>query len=210
MTIQWVLIASFLYWELAVIVLFMLPFISSTVWKYILRFHLWEVVARKANTYFIVFLIVLILFFLDSIREMVKYSGKHSSHDYEAELQMHMKLFRSQRNYYIAGMAIFLSLVIYRLAALILTESDLIERNEESMKKAQESMQNLQNLTQKTKEVEVQTLPNEKFITELEKLSNELKNKENELKSVEQDMENLKIRNEQLSKDYKDLLEKMN
>ncbi|GIY76013.1 b-cell receptor-associated protein 29 [Caerostris extrusa] len=201
MTIQWVLIASFLYWELAVIVLFMLPFISSTVWKYILRFHLWEVIARKANTYFIVFLIVLILFFLDSIREMVKYSGKHSSHDYEAELQMHVKLFRSQRNYYIAGMAIFLSLVIYRLAALILTESDLIERNEESMKKAQESMQNLQNLTQKTKK---------KKHLELEKLSNELRNKENELKSVEQDMENLKIRNEQLSENYKDLLEKMN
>ena len=52
---------------------------------------------------------ILILFFLDAIREMQKYSSEEQhqqavgvSH-LDAQMQMHMRLFRAQRNFYIAG-----------------------------------------------------------------------------------------------------------
>ena len=53
---------------------------------------------------------ILILFFLDAIREMQKYSTEElqqqkaggMSH-LDAQMQMHMRLFRAQRNFYIAG-----------------------------------------------------------------------------------------------------------
>ncbi|GFS40892.1 b-cell receptor-associated protein 29 [Nephila pilipes] len=209
MTIQWVIIASFLYLELGIIVLLILPFISPRVWKSLLRFRLWKTIEEKANAYFMIFLIVLLLFFLDSIREMIKYSGKHS-HDYEAELQMQMKLFRSQRNYYIVGFAIFLSLVIRRLAMLILMESDLLIKNEIAMKGAQEATENLQKLTKEVKESEViQSLPDETFLKEIAKLDYEIKSKDSDIMSAEEELENLRNRNEQISKGCEDLLKQI-
>jgi B-cell receptor-associated protein 31 len=53
---------------------------------------------------------VLILLFLDSIREMNKF-GKVAGEKFvqhEQELDRHMKMFRSQRNFYIVGFALFL------------------------------------------------------------------------------------------------------
>ncbi|GFY63682.1 bap31 domain-containing protein [Trichonephila inaurata madagascariensis] len=165
---------------------------------------------RKSKCIFFIFLIVLVLFFLDSIREMMKYSAKHS-HDYEAELQMQMKLFRSQRNYYIVGFAIFLSLVIRRLIMLILEESELLAKNEEAMKKAQEATENLQKLEKEAKEVEeLQSSTDEKFLKEIVKLEDEMKKKDHDLISAEQELEDLKNRNEQISKECKDLIEKIN
>lgn len=53
---------------------------------------------------------------LDSIREMNRYSiGKvqDSEHGHlDAELQHSMKLFRAQRNFYVAGFALFLYLYV--------------------------------------------------------------------------------------------------
>lgn len=53
--------------------------------------------------------------FVDAIREMRKYSVGREEHGVDhghldAELQYSMKLFRAQRNFYIAGFALFLCL----------------------------------------------------------------------------------------------------
>ena len=45
-------------------------------------------------------------------------SSGHASH-LDAQMQMHMRLFRAQRNFYISGFALFLCLVIKRMVALI-------------------------------------------------------------------------------------------
>ena len=59
--------------------------------------------------YFYVLIAVLILFFLDAIREMQKYSSEEQitrrvglSH-LDTQMQMQMRLFRAQRNFFIAG-----------------------------------------------------------------------------------------------------------
>jgi B-cell receptor-associated protein 31 len=54
--------------------------------------------------------------FTDAIREMRKYSdeqetGEHSHGAHlDTQIQMHMRLFRAQRNFYISGFALFLCL----------------------------------------------------------------------------------------------------
>jgi B-cell receptor-associated protein 31 len=55
-----------------------------------------------------------LVFCLDSIRELRKYAGAEMTdrHSPQAEAQAHMKEFRSQRNFYIAGFALFLWLYV--------------------------------------------------------------------------------------------------
>merc|ERR1712025_965261 len=81
--------------------------------------------------------------FLDAIREMQKYSSeeqlqqqKGMSH-LDTQMQMHMRLFRAQRNFYIAGFALFLCLVIKRLVGLISANAGLQAEKEAAMKQAE-------------------------------------------------------------------------
>ncbi|KAK6317788.1 hypothetical protein J4Q44_G00110790 [Coregonus suidteri] len=81
MTLQWTVVAFFLYVEIAVILIFCLPFISAKRWRS--------------------------LFNLNALREVRKYSS--AEHMGDAKLNpnlfdhLHMKLFRAQRNLYISG-----------------------------------------------------------------------------------------------------------
>ena len=72
---------------------------------------------------------------------MTKYSGELSSdhsgsRHVDAELQHSMKLFRAQRNFYIAGFALFLLLVIKKLVTLISALAQLGLEAEAAMKQA--------------------------------------------------------------------------
>lgn len=52
-------------------------------------------------------------------------------------MQGSMRLFRAQRNFYISGFSLFLSLVIRRLVILISTQANLQAQSEASMRQAQ-------------------------------------------------------------------------
>lgn len=68
-------------------------------------------------------IIILIVLFLDAVREVRKYSNKEIGTDAKLLPNMvdhlHMKLFRAQRNLYISGFAVFLWLVMKRVVTLI-------------------------------------------------------------------------------------------
>ncbi|KAG7454553.1 hypothetical protein MATL_G00261010 [Megalops atlanticus] len=57
-------------------------------------------------------IIILIVLFLDAVREVRKYSGVQHGKDAKLHLHMfdhlHMKLFCAQRNLYISGFSLFL------------------------------------------------------------------------------------------------------
>ena len=78
-------------------------------WTRILRSSLLRGLETQLVYYFYVLIAVLILLFLDSIREMEKYSNEELQHrkvglsHLDTQMQMQMRLFRAQRNYYIAG-----------------------------------------------------------------------------------------------------------
>lgn len=60
-----------------------------------------------------------------------------ADHHLNLELQHSMRLFRAQRNFYISGFSIFLTLVIRRLVILISSQAQLLAQSEASMRQAQ-------------------------------------------------------------------------
>ncbi|CAL8261282.1 unnamed protein product [Merluccius merluccius] len=65
---------------------------------------------------------ILIVLFLDAVREVHKYSAPEAQ---EAQVNpnlfdhLHMKLFRAQRNLYISGFSLFLWLIMRRIVTLV-------------------------------------------------------------------------------------------
>lgn len=69
-------------------------------------------------------------------------------------MQNSMRLFRAQRNFFIAGFSIFLVLVIRRLVMLISTQATLLAQSTASMRQAQgasEAARNLLSTSDETK-----------------------------------------------------------
>lgn len=208
MTIQWTLVATFLYLELAFIFLLILPIISPKVWQCVFQSRVFRLLADKADVYFTVFIIVLIFFFVDSIREMLNYSSK-TPIDLGQELQIHLKLFRSQRNYYISGFTVFLWLVIRRLVMLVLHEADLLSENESAMKRAQNATETVEKIMRRKEEIEREkSVITQVSIMEANELRKSIEEKENELEIKRKAVEDMKERSLSVKKEYEDLLEK--
>lgn len=73
----------------------------------------------------------------------------------QLELQHSMRLFRAQRNFYISGFSIFLTLVIRRLVILISAQAQLLAQSEASLRQAQSASTAARSLLsqQKTNEI---------------------------------------------------------
>ncbi|XP_030072618.1 B-cell receptor-associated protein 29-like, partial [Microcaecilia unicolor] len=124
MTFQWTVVASFLYAEVAILLILCIPFISPLRWEKIFKFQLWNTIGAYWNKAFLTVIVILIVLFLDAVREVKKYSAtqvvdKDSKLYPNAYDHIHMKLFRSQRNLYISGFSLFLWLVLRRVIILI-------------------------------------------------------------------------------------------
>merc|ERR1711973_703061 len=138
MSLHWTLIAGFLYAEIGALLLLLLPFISPRMWNKLIKG-----IENQFIYYFYVLVTILILFFLDAIREIRKYSSEEQNQKtsqmshLDAQMQMHMRLFRAQRNFYIAGFALFLCLVIKRLVSLISANAGLQAEKDAAMKQAE-------------------------------------------------------------------------
>lgn len=68
-------------------------------------------------------IMVLIVLFIDALREVKKYSGPEPMQDAKVNPNVydhvHMKLFRAQRNLYISGFSLFLWLIMRRVVTLL-------------------------------------------------------------------------------------------
>lgn len=122
-----------------------------------------------------------------------------------------MRLFRAQRNFYISGFALFLSLVIRRLVILISSQATLLAQNEAAMRQAQSATTTARSLlSQRTIGGEsAQNDSNEahdKAVSELKNQIKELQVKnvelENSLTKEKKDKEALKSQADSLAKEY--------
>lgn len=144
MSLQWTIIATFLYFEVGVLTLFLVPYMSAKRWNGLFRSRFYQALSAQAQWYFTFLLCILVLFLLDSIREMRKYSNPdlNDSHTpLDHEMQSNMRLFRAQRNFYISGIALFLSFVIKRFISLMTLQASLVAQSEASLKQAQSASQ---------------------------------------------------------------------
>ncbi|XP_065091562.1 B-cell receptor-associated protein 31 isoform X1 [Ochlerotatus camptorhynchus] len=221
MSLVWSLIASFLYVEIFIVLMLVLPVASPQRWQRFFKSRFLAMLSSQAQTYFYLLLFVLVLFLLEAIREMRKYShvGEfHGTGDPAAEqhlnvgMQHSMRLFRAQRNFYISGFAIFLSLVIRRLISLITTQAQLLAQSEASLKQAQSATAAARSLmSQQKKEDEAGDKPKPTAPSADEVSADDLKKRvaelESELTRERKDKEAMKSQSESLNREYDRLTE---
>ncbi|XP_023144289.1 B-cell receptor-associated protein 29 isoform X3 [Amphiprion ocellaris] len=220
MGLQWTAVAIFLYAEIAVIVILCLPFISARRWQSIFKLRIWNFMARFWNKVFLTMIIILIVLFLDAVREVRKYSGKEIGTDAKLQPNMfdhlHMKLFRAQRNLYISGFAVFLWLVMKRLVTLINQLASVSGNTAALQAQAQSANQTAEKYL-KDNELLKQTLMEGKgdkataegmelLRKEVEKLKEELKTSGDALKKSQSEADVMKKQTEGLAREYDRLL----
>lgn len=212
MSIHWTIIAGFLYAEIGTLFLLLLPFVSTRMWNKVFKSRFLKGLENQLIYYFYVLVAILILFFLDSIREMRKYSDEPSGHGHDSgsnhldvQMQSHMRLFRAQRNFYIAGFALFLCLVIKRLVGLIMANAILEAEKTAAMKQAESASRAAETLMAAGPAGDA---------TEVKDLKEKLAAAEKETSSAMKNVEAMKTQSESLATEYdrlmaeKDKLEK--
>ncbi|KAJ8374017.1 hypothetical protein SKAU_G00045970 [Synaphobranchus kaupii] len=220
MTLQWTAVALFLYVEIAVLLILCLPFISAKRWQSVFRLRIWNRVAGFWNKGFLAMIIILIVLFLDAVREVRKYSGAQEGKDSKMHPNMfdhlHMKLFRAQRNLYISGFSLFLWLVMRRvitlinqLATALLNGAALQTQTDGANEAAKKYMEDNEQLKQALDDGKVDKgspKVKEALRKEVQKLSEELGNAKDALKKSHTEMETMRKQTEGLTHEYDRLL----
>lgn len=220
MTLQWTAVATFLYVEIGILLLLCIPFISATRWQSIFKLGIWDKISPFWNKGFLTMIIVLIVLFLDAVREVKKYSGTEPSKDVKLNPNMydhmHMKLFRAQRNLYISGFSLFLWLVMRRVITLINqlatakgTTGALqaqAENANQAAKKYMEDNELLKQALMDGKGDKATAEGNELLRKDLNKLKEELATSEDALKKSQSEVEAMKKQSDGLTKEYDRLL----
>ncbi|GAB5568445.1 B-cell receptor-associated protein 29 [Prionailurus iriomotensis] len=160
-------------------------------WQKIFSFNVWGKIATFWNKAFLTIIVLLIVLFLDAVREVRKYSSipaieKGLSSKPGAYEHAQMKLFRSQRNLYISGFSLFFC-VLRRLVTLItqlaieLSNKGVLksqaENTNEAAKKFMEENERLKQLLKNyvNEEEHILEAENKTLIEDQEKLKTELK-----------------------------------
>ncbi|MEQ2266420.1 hypothetical protein XENORESO_003749 [Xenotaenia resolanae] len=220
MTLQWTAVALFLYIEIGVILILCLPFISARRWHSIFQLRIWSWMAKFWNKVFLTMIIILIVLFLDAVREVRKYSSKEIGTDAKVQPNMfdhlHMKLFRAQRNLYISGFAVFLWLVMKRLITLINqlaavsgTTAALLMQADDANKAVKKYMKDNEQLKKTLMEGvgdKATAEGMELLRKEAEKLKDELKSSGDALKKSQSEADGMKKQMEGLAREYERLL----
>uniref|UniRef100_A0A2K6KSH0 B-cell receptor-associated protein n=1 Tax=Rhinopithecus bieti TaxID=61621 RepID=A0A2K6KSH0_RHIBE len=209
MTLQWAAVATFLYAEIGLILIFCLPFIPPQRWQKIFSFNVWGKIATFWNKAFLTIIILLIVLFLDAVREVRKYSSVHTierSSTSRPDVYEHtqMKLFRSQRNLYISGFSLFFWLVLRRLVTLI-TQLAKELSNKGVLKTQAENTNKILKSHGKDEECVLEA-ENKKLVQDQEKLKTELRKTSDALSKAQNDVMEMKMQSERLSKEYDQLL----
>lgn len=215
MSLQWTLVAGFLYAEMVVVVIMMLPIFSAKMWQRLFKSRFLKSLAAYANFYFSAFFVILLLLFLDSLRQMHKYSvARENEQDHghlDAELQQSMKMFRAQRNCYIAGFALFLAPVIRRIGSLLSQKAQLMASVEASMKQAKSASEAAEKLM-KDREANgagdnEANSKKEELETEIRCLKETLHSTKEELDRTKRNLTTLKDQAEGTNREYDRLLQ---
>ncbi|XP_037243820.1 tRNA-dihydrouridine(20a/20b) synthase [NAD(P)+]-like isoform X3 [Falco rusticolus] len=234
MTFQWTAVAVFLYGEIGMLLVLCLPFISPLRWQKIFMIPLWSKMAVFWNKMFLTIIVLLIILFLDAVREVKKYSVTHMIEkavnvNSNAFDHIQMKLFRSQRNLYLSGFSLFLWLVLRRTVTLLTQlakemashaalEAQVNDATEAAKKYMAEKERLQEALSEKDiskKKVSAETTDEklkeiEHLKGELQKTSNALHKANNDVIAVKKQSEGLKREYDRLLKEYERLQGSLN
>ncbi|XP_026221917.1 B-cell receptor-associated protein 29-like [Anabas testudineus] len=218
MTLQWTAVAFFLYAEIAVNLILCIPFISAQRWRLIFSWRIWNWLSPYWNKCFFTMILVLIVLFLDALREVQKYSGPEPMQDVKVNPNLydhiHMKLFRAQRNLYISGFSLFLWLVTHRIITLLnqvaatLVDSAGLQAQVDCAVRAARQHQEDNLMLQQTllEDEKSMSAKNHQLKLEVEKLAGQLKAAEKAVHTSHAEVEAMKKQTKGLAQEYDRLL----
>lgn len=218
MTLQWTAVALFLYAEVVANVILCIPFISAKRWHRVFSWGIWNWLSPYWNKCFLTMIMVLIVLFLDALREVQKYSGPDPMQDATVNPNVydhvHMKLFRSQRNLYISGFSLFLWLIMRRLvtllnqAALSVEESAALQAQVDNMANAAKQHEEDKKTLRKAllNEEKTVTAKNQQLQLEIQKLEGQLKTADSAVNKSQAEVEAMKRQAKGLAQEYDRLL----
>ncbi|XP_059191817.1 B-cell receptor-associated protein 29-like [Centropristis striata] len=218
MTLQWTAVAFFLYAEIAVNLILCIPFISARRWRSVFGWRLWNWLSPYWNKCFFTMIMVLVVLFLDASREVQKYSGPEPMHDAKINPNLydnvHMKLFRAQRNLYISGFSLFLWLIMRRIVTLLnqvaVTMEDsagLQTQMDNAVKAAKQHQEdNLMLKRALLDEEKAMSAKNQQLKLEAEKLTNQVKAAEEAVRKSSAEVEAMRRQAKGLAQEYDRLL----
>lgn len=226
MSLQWTAVATFLYAEVFAVLLLCIPFISPKRWQKIFKSRLVELVVTYGNTFFVVLIVILVLLLIDAVREIRKYDDVTEKMNIQnnpgAMEHFHMKLFRAQRNLYIAGFSLLLSFLLRRLVTLISQQATLLASNEAFKKQAEGASEAAKKYMEENdllkkeaavngvglsaREVKLE-LANSDLQADVKKLEDELAINKQKLEKAENEVLAMRKQSEGLAKEYDRLLE---
>ncbi|PAV61130.1 hypothetical protein WR25_02520 [Diploscapter pachys] len=203
MTLQWSIVAGILYFEIAITFILLLPWIRPSLWSKFFKSRAANAIGSHGRVFFFSFAIVLFVLFADAIREVNKYSHVDLSlessvrHTADADAMIHMRLFRAQRNFYIAGFALLLLLVIKRIMSLISRSAQLEAASEAALKQAESATKT------------AKTLMNASGDGEVADLNRKIEELGIELKKAQNDRDTMKKQSEGLQEEYDRVCDKL-
>ncbi|KAM9180671.1 B-cell receptor-associated protein 31 isoform 1-T2 [Dugong dugon] len=219
MSLQWIAVATFLYAEVFAVLLLCIPFISPKRWQKIFKSRLVELVVTYGNTFFVVLIVILVLLVIDAVREIWKYDDVTEKVNLQnnpgAMEHFHMKLFRAQRNLYIAGFSLLLSFLLRRLVTLISQQATLLASNEAFKKQAESASEAAKKYMEENDQMKKEAgadggklqEENKSLKADLKKLKEELANSKQKLEKAENEVLAMQKQSEGLTKEYDRLLE---
>ncbi|XP_067171166.1 B-cell receptor-associated protein 31 isoform X2 [Apteryx mantelli] len=224
MSLQWTAVATFLYAEVFLVLLLCVPFVSAARWQKIFKSRLVGLAVAYGNTVFIVLIVILVLLLLDALRETRKYdvAERVSLQSSPGALEhFHMKLFRAQRNLYLAGFALLLSFLLRRLVTLISQQAVLGASTEAFRKQAEGASQAARRYMEDNDALRKQLQEaggdgralvaphdeNESLKAKVEKLKEELAASKRTLEKAENEVQAMRRQAEGLTREYDRLLD---
>eukprot|EP00128_Syssomonas_multiformis_P004943 Colp12_sorted_trinity150504_noHs@14623 len=125
MSVQWHFCSALLWTEITIFLLLSLPMPAR--WQHRITTLIAESeLVKKLRPYLGIFAFLVIILFLDSIREINRFSEQHEEdihehghHSGHSHFETKMRLLGAQRNAYISGFTVFLFLVLNRFYGMM-------------------------------------------------------------------------------------------
>jgi len=212
MSLHWTLVAGFLYVEIALCLLLCVTYVSNRRWSSIIKSNIFTSILKHGNMYFTIMIAILILFFLDALREVKKYTmpdmkALDLTNNLNTKDHFMMMMFRAQRNLYISGFSLFLFLVLRRMASLICSSAILEAKCEAAMKQAESASRTAQGLLDDaTKEDKEEDEEVEDLKEEIKDLKLKLAESRKDKKTADANVEAMKLQSESTNRAYDQLM----
>lgn len=216
MSLHWTIVAMFLYMEIILCVLLTIPFVSNKRWSSIFKSNLFKRFLSYSSTVFYVMVVILIILLADAVREVRKYSKPEYSvvnlmDNLNTKDHVMMNMFRSQRNLYISGFALFLLVILRRMIGLINESATLEAKSEAAMKQAESASRAAESMMAASGDGDASG--DDKKNKELQAEICDLKTRLQEARAAEKaavvDVEAMKSQSESIKREYDRLMKEM-